>query len=138
MLLEDAQALATPVAHGGCSVLSPERQHEKIWQGFLCKCPRRTPVGGWQELGAYWSEKYGRGVKGGGGDRPPHPKGAHTSAEPAAWWGRCCPSCGPARSSMEGARILPQAWSPVPPPRVCLGRVLGSGASHAAFGRAPP
>lgn len=61
-----------------------------------------------------------------GGDRPPHPKGAHTRTEPAAWWGGCCPSCGPAGSSTEGARILPQAWSPVAPPVFAWGGFWGA------------
>lgn len=68
MLLEDAQMPATPAAQRGCSVPSPGgRQREKIWQGFLCKCSQRKPVGGQQKLSTYWSEKYGRGIKAGGG-----------------------------------------------------------------------
>lgn len=35
--------------------------------GVSFKCPRRKPLGGWQELGTYRNEKCVRGIKVGGG-----------------------------------------------------------------------
>lgn len=99
MLLEDAQTPATPAARRGCSVSSlGERQHKKIWQGFLCKGPRGSPLEA-SRSSALTGVKNMAGESKREGDRPLRPKDAHASAKPGAWWGGCCPFCGPGGSS---------------------------------------
>lgn len=101
MLLKDALVPTSLAAHGGCSVPLPgERQHKKIWWGFLLSAPEGSLLEAGRSL-ALTGMKNMSGELKWEGDRPLYPKDARTSTKLGAQWGGCCPPSGPAGFSAE-------------------------------------